>query len=85
MVHINHLFPHNRIPYIILYDNNTEEIHTRNKNTANGNVAHRLLKEALNFIICKILKIAKKIKFKFFFKTAYKLQTYGSNEPLCQI
>ena len=30
------------------------------KNTANGNVAHRLVKESLNFIICKIQQFAKK-------------------------
>ena len=45
------------------------------KNTANGSVAHRLVKESLNFII----QISK------FYKTANKLQTYASNEALCQI
>ena len=38
------------------------------KNTANGSVAHRLVKEVLNFIICKILKFAKKFKFQIFSK-----------------
>ena len=33
------------------------------KNTGNGSVAHRLVKEVFNFIFCKIKKFAKKFKF----------------------
>ena len=36
------------------------------KNTANGSVAHQLVKEAFNFIICKILKFAKNSNFEIF-------------------